>query len=52
MIVYTFVAFVQVGHKGQSSYTASKAGVIALSKTMAKELAQHGIRVNVVLPGV
>lgn len=36
--------------KGASAYTASKAGVVALTKVAAKELASHGIRVNVVLP--
>ena len=36
---------------GQGNYAASKAGVVALSKTMAKEFAQFGIRVNVILPG-
>lgn len=34
-----------------SAYAASKAGVVALTKTTAKELAVHGIRCNVVLPG-
>ncbi|XP_075547412.1 (3R)-3-hydroxyacyl-CoA dehydrogenase-like [Dermacentor variabilis] len=34
-----------------SAYAASKAGVVALTKSAAQELASHGIRCNVVLPG-
>lgn len=37
---------------GNGAYTASKAAVNALSRTMALELAEHGIRVNSVLPGI
>jgi 3-oxoacyl-[acyl-carrier protein] reductase len=40
-----------IGNAGQCNYAASKAGVIALSKSMAKELAARGIRVNAVAPG-
>ncbi|KAK4882017.1 hypothetical protein RN001_005336 [Aquatica leii] len=39
------------GNIGQSNYSASKAGVELLTKTAAKELAQFGIRCNVVIPG-
>lgn len=39
------------GNIGQSSYAASKAGVIALTKTASKELALRGITVNAVAPG-
>lgn len=37
---------------GQASYVASKGGVIALTQTLAVELAPHGVRVNVVVPGL
>ncbi|KAG0444363.1 hypothetical protein HPB47_013876 [Ixodes persulcatus] len=36
--------------KDQSTYSATKAGVLALTKVVSKELASSGIRVNVVLP--
>lgn len=40
-----------IGNAGQCNYAASKAGLIALTKSMAKELASRGIRVNAVAPG-
>jgi len=40
------------GNKGQLAYSASKGAVIAMTKTAAKELAQHNIRVNAVAPGM
>lgn len=39
------------GNAGQCNYSASKAGLIAMTKSMAKELASRGIRVNAVAPG-
>jgi 3-oxoacyl-[acyl-carrier protein] reductase len=39
------------GNKGQANYAASKAGLIGLTKSAAKELASRGILVNVVAPG-
>jgi len=39
------------GNPGQINYCASKAGVIAMTKTMAKELGAKGITVNAVAPG-
>ncbi|MBN2710960.1 MAG: SDR family NAD(P)-dependent oxidoreductase [Planctomycetes bacterium] len=40
-----------VGRAGQASYSASKAGLIGLGKTLAREFGPKGIRVNTVLPG-
>lgn len=39
------------GNFGQTNYAATKAGVIAMSKTLAKELGKHNITVNAVAPG-
>jgi len=40
-----------IGNKGQANYAASKAGLIALTKTVAKELGSRNILVNAVAPG-
>ena len=39
------------GNAGQANYSAAKAGLIGLTKTLAKELSSRGIRVNAIAPG-
>ena len=41
----------QTGNAGQANYAASKAGLIALCQSMAKEVGRKNVRVNVVTPG-
>lgn len=40
-----------IGNAGQANYSASKGGIIALTKTTAKELGSRGINVNAIAPG-
>ncbi|MBP6875653.1 MAG: 3-oxoacyl-[acyl-carrier-protein] reductase [Candidatus Eisenbacteria bacterium] len=40
-----------IGNAGQANYSASKAGVIALTRTVAKELASRNVQVNAIAPG-
>ncbi len=47
--ISSVVAF--MGNPGQANYSASKAGMIGLTKTIAKEYASRGITVNAVAPG-
>jgi 3-oxoacyl-[acyl-carrier protein] reductase len=47
--IASVVAF--MGNPGQANYSASKAGIIGLTKTAAREYANRGITVNAVAPG-
>jgi 3-oxoacyl-[acyl-carrier protein] reductase len=40
------------GGPGAGPYAAAKAGLVAMTKSLAKELAPHGVRVNAISPGV
>lgn len=42
----------QAGHAGQINYAASKAALIAMTKSLAQEVGSRGIRVNAVAPGL
>jgi len=50
-IIFITSPISRFGFKGQSNYAASKAGQIALSRSLSKELANHSITVNCVSPG-
>jgi 3-oxoacyl-[acyl-carrier protein] reductase len=47
--ISSVVAF--IGNPGQANYSASKAGLIGLTRTVAREYASRGIRVNAIAPG-
>jgi 3-oxoacyl-[acyl-carrier protein] reductase len=51
-IINVAACLAAVGMRGKAHYTAAKAGVIGLTRSLCKELGTKGIRVNVVAPGV
>ncbi|MDP3405008.1 MAG: SDR family oxidoreductase [Brevundimonas sp.] len=51
-IVNTASVAAQDGQVGQAAYSASKGGVYAMTLPIARDLAQEGIRVNTILPGI
>jgi NAD(P)-dependent dehydrogenase (short-subunit alcohol dehydrogenase family) len=51
-IVFVSSASAELGLPGQAAYTASKAGLVGLARTLAAEWGPAGIRVNVVMPGM
>lgn len=51
-VVVISSASAETGLPGQVAYTAAKAGLVGMAKTLAAEWGRHGIRVNVVMPGV
>jgi 3-oxoacyl-[acyl-carrier protein] reductase len=51
-VIVNISSLARAGNAGQSSYSASKAGLDACTRTWANELAAHGIRVGGVAPGV
>ena len=51
-IVVISSASAETGLPGQVAYTAAKAGLVGMAKTLAAEWGAHGIRCNVVMPGV
>jgi 3-oxoacyl-[acyl-carrier protein] reductase len=51
VIVNVASVIAETGNFGQANYSASKAGVIGMTKSISRELARDGIRVNAVAPG-
>jgi 3-oxoacyl-[acyl-carrier protein] reductase len=50
-IINIVSASAHIGVQGQTSYAASKAGLVGLTRTLAREAAPHGVLVNAVAPG-
>jgi 3-oxoacyl-[acyl-carrier protein] reductase len=51
-IINTSSNFAITGSAGRTAYSAAKAAIIAFSKSLALELAPHGVRVNAIAPGL
>jgi 3-oxoacyl-[acyl-carrier protein] reductase len=51
-VVVVSSASAETGLPGQVAYTASKAGLVGMARTLAAEWGRHGIRCNVVMPGL
>jgi 3-oxoacyl-[acyl-carrier protein] reductase len=51
-VIINMSSIARAGNMGQTNYAASKAGVVAMSVTWARELARHNIRVASIAPGV
>jgi 3-oxoacyl-[acyl-carrier protein] reductase len=52
VIINTSSNFGITGSAGRTAYSAAKAGIIAFTKSLALELAPHGVRVNTIAPGL
>ena len=52
LIVNTASVAAQDGQVGQAAYSASKGGVYAMTLPVARDLAQDGVRINTILPGI
>lgn len=52
LIINTASVAAQDGQIGQAAYSASKGGVYAMTLPVARDLAQEGVRVNTILPGI
>ncbi len=52
VITNTASVAAQEGQIGQVSYSASKAGIVGMTLTIARDLASEGIRINTILPGI
>ena len=51
-IVFVSSASAEMGLPGQVAYTAAKAGIVGMARTLAAEWGGRGVRVNVVMPGM
>ena len=51
-VIINMSSVARAGNIGQTNYAASKAGVVAMTVTWARELGRHGIRVGAIAPGV